>query len=563
MKKPLPIGVENYKEIIEQGYYYVDKTLLIRELLDRKGKVTLFTRPRRFGKTLALSTLQTFFEREYGRDGTYVDNSVYFAGKKILDTGEKYTKEMGQYPVISLSLKSARQPDYEMAYDSLLGEIRREYDRHSYILAGDALTEPDRVQFQAVQNRTACSADYAGALEFLSRCLEKYHGQKVILLLDEYDVPLENAYLRGFYTQMTDFIRALFESALKTNSSLLFAVITGCLRISKESIITGLNNLETVSILNVDYAEYFGFTQPEMDDMLAVYGLSDKKKEVKDWYDGYLFGRTEVYNPWSAISYVRTAATDDQAYPRPYWSNTSSNSIIRELVEEADSATRDEIETLIAGGTVEKAVHEEITCGDIHESRENLWNFLFFTGYLKLTGTRFDGLNIYLTMAIPDEEVRYIYQNTIVTWFEGKLRKTDFTPLRKAIEQGDGEAFGTFVSGQLMDTISFFDYAENYYHGFLVGLLQAVGSYQVESNREAGNGRPDIVLRELRFRGRSAVIEIKVAENFAEMETKCREALNQIRALNYDHELLRDGYQVPVKFGVCFYKKGCLVRCEK
>lgn len=563
MKKPFPIGIDNYKDMLDRDYYYVDKTLMIKDIIDKGGKVSLFTRPRRFGKTLALSMLKTYFEKEYTRAGELIDNSHYFAGMKILGTGEKYIREMGQYPVISLSLKSAKQPDFKMARASLIGEITIEYDRHRYVLLDNSLSESEKQKYNAVLEGKAEDIDYAKSLQYLSMCLEKYHHKKTIILIDEYDVPLENSYFEKFYDKMIKFIRSLFESSLKTNDSLEFAVITGCLRISKESIFTGLNNLKIVSILNDNYSEWFGFVQSEIDEMLAYYELEEKREEAKSWYDGYLFGNTEVYNPWSIINYVETEQSNSKAFPRPYWSNTSSNSIIRELVEQADTNTRTEIEKLIAGGTIEKAVHEEITYDDIHETQDNLWNFLFFTGYLKAVSQRFEDRQIYLTMRIPNEEVLYIYENTILTWFDKKLKKTDFTKFAEAIDQCDATAFGDFVTEQLMDTISFFDYAENYYHGFLAGLLKALGTYKIESNRESGTGRPDIVMEEFKFRGKSAVLEIKVTDDITQMDIKCDEAIEQIEKMDYDHELLKDGFQPPLKIGVCFFKKGCVAKMKK
>ena len=303
-KKRIPVGIEFYKRMIEKDYYYVDKTLLIKDILDQGGQVTLFTRPRRFGKTLALTMLRTFFEAEIDRDGELKDNSHYFAGTKIMAAGEEYTDHMGQYPVIFLSLKSAKQPTFELAYEMLKRQIKEEFSRHAYVLGTDILDEETKKTYQRIRSLDAEEADYAGAIAFLSKCLEQYHGKKTVILLDEYDVPLENAYFEGFYDRMISFIRSLFESALKTNDSLEFAVITGCLRISRESIFTGLNNLEIISILNRQFAESFGFTQAEVDQMLAYYGLEQKKQEVREWYDGYLFGSTEVYNPWSVINYI-------------------------------------------------------------------------------------------------------------------------------------------------------------------------------------------------------------------------------------------------------------------
>ena len=380
---PIPIGVEFYKDMISEGYYYVDKTLLIHDILTQKNKVILFTRPRRFGKTLAQSMLQAYFEKQVLPDGTVIDNSSYFQGKKIMEMGEEYTKHMGQYPVIFMSIKSAKQPEYKTAYEKIRENITNEFIRHRYVLESNNLLPVQKEYYNSFMEHTAGMAEYATSLLFLSECLEQYHKQKVIILIDEYDVPLENAYFEGFYDQMVSFIRSLFESALKTNKSLAFAVITGCLRISRESIFTGLNNLKVVSILDNSYAEYFGFTQKETDKMLSFYGIDDRSDEVKKWYNGYLFGSVEVYNPWSVINYIYDIIYQNTNYPKPYWSNTSSNSIIHELIEKADSITRRELEELVAGGTIEKPVYEDITYGDIYKSQDNLWNFLFFTGYLK------------------------------------------------------------------------------------------------------------------------------------------------------------------------------------
>ena len=560
MKKPLAIGVDNYKEIIGEKYYYVDKTILMKELLDKKGKVNLYTRPRRFGKTLALSMLKTYFEKEYTRAGILVDNSRYFEGKKILEAGERYTSEMGQYPVISLSLKSAKQPDFDTAYACMKDEIGREYDRHNYLLKCDALTEEEKIRFQKIRDQKAEYAIDVTALQFLSFCLEKYHQKKTIILIDEYDVPLENAYFHKFYDRMIDFIRSLFESALKTNDSLQFAVITGCLRISKESIFTGLNNLEIVSVLNVDYAEYFGFTQAEIDTMLDFYEIPEMKGEIKQWYDGYLFGKTEVYNPWSVINYVKSKTSDIEAFPKPYWSNTSSNSIVRELIENANSEAKREIEELIAGGTIEKPVHEDITYGDIHKTQDNLWNFLFFTGYLKAEAQRFDEDTIYLTMKIPNMEVRYIYRNTIQDWFNAKIKVRDFTKLYQALLDEDVSKIETEIRDVLKISISYYDGNEGFYHGIMAGLLQSWSNYVLKSNRESGDGRPDLVLIPLDEREPLFILEFKYTKKFTEMDAGCDDALKQIEDLNYDEGYLNEGYLNIKKLGICFCKKSCSVK---
>lgn len=558
--KAISIGIENYKEIIDKEYYYIDKTLFIKDLLDKGRKVNVFTRPRRFGKTLALSMIKTYFEKETDFQGNVLDNSYYFQGKKIINAGEKYTNHMGKYPIISLSLKSAKQPDFEMAYASLIGEVLNEYGRHKYILKEDVLSAEDIEKYKKILSGKAENIDYAKSLKFLSDCLKKYHNTGVIILIDEYDVPLENSYFRGFYDKMIDFIRSLFESALKTNDSLEFAVITGCLRISKESIFTGLNNLEINSVLTENYAEYFGFTETEVEKMLKDYDLEQKIPEVKDWYDGYLFGDTEVYNPWSVINYVKTAISNKNPLPKPYWSNTSSNSIVRSLVEKADEEAKSEIETLIQGGIIEKPVHEDITYEDIDKSQDNLWNFLFFTGYLKKIGEYRVDRTIYLKLAIPNEEVAYIYENTIQEWFRQRLEQTDLSYLYTAVLEGDCETFANAVTDQLLECISYNDYKEAYYHGFLCGLLKGCKGYRVTSNRESGTGRYDIVMRYPSARGKAMIMEVKMADTFQGLEAGCDAALKQIEDRQYDAALVADGYRDIKKYGICFYKKECMVK---
>ncbi len=561
-RKVIPIGYEDIKRMIDKNLYYVDKSLMIQELLDTGGQVSLLTRPRRFGKTLNQSMLRRFFEDERTQAGEKVDNGYVFDGLAISRCGEKYLRHQQQYPVISLSLKSAKQPSFAMAYACLVDEIIREFQRHAYILDGD-MPERDRENFELVLREKAGEAVYAKGLGFLSECLARYHGKNVIILIDEYDVPLENAYFEGFYGQMIGFIRSLFESALKTNPFLELGVITGCLRISRESIFTGLNNLEVHSVLSPYYSGSFGFTEEEVGRLLEYYGLTSKYPELRSWYDGYRFGDMEIYNPWSILNYVKAAAADPGAFPRPYWSNTSSNSIIRELVEEADGETHRELETLMNGGTIEKPVHEEITYGDIHTSKDNLWNFLFFTGYLTMSGQRMEGEDIYLSLSIPNGEIRSVYRQSVLAWFDRRIRQTDRRPFIKALEDGDCQAAEEFISRQLLDTISYFDYAENYYHGFLTGLFAGFEEYEVLSNRESGSGRPDLMLKTRRIRGgRAIILELKAAQRFDQMEEKCREALGQIEKQNYEAGLREEGYSVIEKYGICFYRKECMVKKE-
>ena len=559
-KKQIAIGVEDFKEIIDKGAYFVDKTLMIKKLIEGQAKVTLFTRPRRFGKTLNQLMIRRFFENEITEKGEKVDNGYLFDGLKITECGEEIMKHQQRYPVIFLTLKSAKQPDFEMAYACLIDEICKEFQRHSYVLAGE-MPQRNRERFERIQLGKGSRDEYAKALGFLSECLFKYHGKNTIILIDEYDVPLENAYFRGFYDEMIDFIRSLFESALKTNPYLERSAITGCLRISKESIFTGLNNLETDSVLHTRYGDSFGFTQEEVEAMLAYYDLNEQLEEVKKWYDGYLFNDFEIYNPWSILKYVNDRKDHVTRFPLPYWSNTSSNSIVHEMVEEAGEDARRDLETLMDSGTIEKIVHEEITYADIHKSQDNLWNFLFFTGYLKKMGERTDAEgDIHLEMAIPNMEIKKIYRESITEWFDQRIKKKDRSPLVRALEDGDCEAAENFINEQLFDTISYFDYAESYYHGFMAGLLKNAGRYAVYSNRESGNGRPDIVMTESKFRGRAMILELKISDTIKAMEKKCEEALTQIEEQKYAVPLEDDGYQPILKYAICFFKKGCMVK---
>ena len=562
-KKQIAIGVENFKEIIDKGAYFVDKTLMIKKLIESQAKVTLFTRPRRFGKTLNQFMIRRFFEDERTRSGERIDNGHLFDGLKIAECGEEILKHQQQYPVIFLTLKSAKQPDFEMAYGALADEIYNEFVRHRYVLQSDALLPIEKERYENLLNRRADEKEVAKAFAFLSECLFKYHKKKAIILIDEYDVPLENAYFRGFYDEMIDFIRSLFESALKTNPYLEKSVITGCLRISKESIFTGLNNLETDSVLHTRFGNFFGFTQEEVEELLAYYGLSEQLEEVKKWYDGYLFNDFEIYNPWSILKYVNDRKDHVTEFALPYWSNTSSNSIVREMVGEADQKAKADLETLMAGGTIEKPVHEDITYGDIHQSQDNLWNFLFFTGYLKKMSERKDesGESLYLSMAIPNTEIKTIYKNSISYWFEQRMKETDRGPLVRALETGDCEAAEDFINRQLADTISYYDYAENFYHGFMAGLLVNIGGYSVKSNRESGNGRPDIVMQTVQVRkGRVILLELKIADSIAEMEAACDRGLAQIEEQRYAEPFITEGYPEVKKYALSFCKKECMIK---
>ena len=565
-RKKVSIGVEDFKEIIDKNGYFVDKTFLIQELLESNAKVTLFTRPRRFGKTLSQFMIRRFFEDEITEQGEKIDNRYLFDGLAVTKCGEEILQHQQRYPVIFLTLKSAKQDTYALAYMELKKRISEEYKRHKYVLQGEALTADEKKRFEAVSSIMDDDSLYTDAIGFLSACLAKYHGHNTIILIDEYDVPLENAYLRGFYDKMIGFIRSLFESALKTNPYLEKGVITGCLRISKESIFTGLNNLAVESILSLNYPGGFGFTEPEAKEMMAYFGLVDKYPELKRWYDGYRFGDTEIYNPWSILNYIYMGQGDRDYLPRPYWSNSSSNDIIREMVGEADRETRSELEVLMDGGTIRKRVHEDITYGDIHQSQENLWNFLFFTGYLKKireSQEAEDG-DIFLEMAIPNLEVKKIYRDSILYWFDQRMKQTDRSPLLRAFEEGDCDAAEDFINQQLLNTISYFDHAESFYHGFMTGLLVNAGSYRVLSNRESGSGRPDLVLQTENIRkGRVIILELKLAESIADLEPACDRGLMQIETQRYAEPFTDEGYPSVLKYAVSFHKKDCAVKKAK
>ena len=559
--KKISIGVEDFKTIIEKDGYFVDKTLMIQNLIKSNAMVTLFTRPRRFGKTLNQFMIRRFFEDEITEKGEKVDNGYLFDGLKIAECGEEILKHQQQYPVIFMTLKSAKQPNFEMAYGALADEIYNEFMRHRYVLQSDALLPIEKERYENLLNRRADEKEVAKALAFLSECLFKYHGKNTIILIDEYDVPLENAYFEGFYDKMIKFIRSLFESALKTNPYLERSVITGCLRISKESIFTGLNNLKVDSVLRTEYGDSFGFSESEVEAMLAYYNLQEELPEVKRWYDGYLFNDIEIYNPWSIVNYVYDHDRKITQFALPYWSNTSSNSIIREMVGEADQEAKADLETLINGGTIEKPVHEDITYGDIHQSQDNLWNFLFFTGYLKKVGEQKEGNNLKLEMKIPNIEIATIYENSISYWFEQRIKETDRSPLVRALETGDCEAAEDFINRQLADTISYYDYAENFYHGFMAGLFVNIGGYLVKSNRESGNGRPDIVMQTVQVRkGRAIILELKIAGSIAEMEAVCDRALAQIEEQHYAEPFVTEGYPEVKKYALSFCKKECMVK---
>jgi len=402
--------------------------------------------------------------------------------------------------------------------------------------------------------------DYQESLEFLSTCLEKHYDKKVIILIDEYDVPLEKSHFEGYYPEMVQFIRGFFSSAMKTNKSLNFAVLTGCLRVSKESIFTGLNNMNIISITSDSFGEYYGFTEPEVAQMLAYYGLEEKAEEMRDWYNGYLFGETVVYNPWSSIKYLYDIIYGKIYLPSPHWSNTSSNAIIKDLITISDHKVKEDIESLIAEKTIIKPIVEDIVYADITKNMDNLWSFLFFTGYLKKVSKTQIRVRNHLELAIPNKEIQYIYETKIVEWFDEKVKATDLTPMYHAILTGDTKVFQNELTKMLQSTISYFDSKEEFYHGFLAAVTSTMDGYATKSNRESGDGRRDIFMRPSSIRKPAVIIEVKVADVAKDLAKKCDEALAQIEEKKYDTELLIEGYTHVIKYGIAFYRKDCEIK---
>ena len=554
-KKKLPIGIENFEELQKEEFYYVDKTNLIRDLLMQWSKVNLFTRPRRFGKSLNMSMLKYFFEPGG-------DKEIF---KKLAISGETEIceKYMGKFPVVSISLKGINGESYEKACAMAVQVIQSEARRFQYLLESERLTAYEKKVFASLLQADMGEDLLCSSLKIMSELLEKHHGCKVILLIDEYDVPLAKAFERGYYDQMVIFIRNMFEYALKTNDSLKFAVLTGCMRISKESIFTGLNNIKVLSVADVQFDEYFGFTDQEVKDMLDYYGFSDRSDEVKEWYDGYQFGNVGVYCPWDVINYCDTLKADPDAQPRNYWLNTSSNEAVRRFIRESDhAATRREIENLVAGEAITKEIHQELTYKDMYDSIDNLWSVLFTTGYLTQRGKP-DGDNFRLV--IPNVEIRKIFTSQIMELFKESVPKNG-EALRnfcQALRNGDAKSVERLLGEYLRKTISIRDtfvkrqMKENFYHGILIGILGFADTWSVSSNKESGDGYSDILV-ETDDGETGIILELKYAED-GKLDESCREALRQINLRRYEEELLDEGVEHILKYGIAFYKKRCRV----
>lgn len=558
-KKRIPIGYEDFKQLIDSGFYYVDKSMLIYELLHSGGQNNLITRPRRFGKTLNFSMLKYFF------DINEKDNAYLFDGLKISEHYEELAMYRNTHPVITLSLKCAKQGDYREALRGLKYEIQRQFINNKFILDSDKLADEYKDEYKKILSMDE-DAVWSNSIQLLSICLKQYYGTKTIILIDEYDVPLEDAYFSGYYDEMVRFIRSLFESALKTNSALEFSVITGCLRISKESIFTGLNNLAVNSILSNKYSESFGFVQSEVDELMEYYNIEEKSQLMKKWYDGYLFGKSEVYNPWSVLNQTKEWFDDKDILAMPWWANTSSNNIIRTLIGQADDETKGIIENLIHGGSVETVLKETVTYGDLTENNENIWSFLFFTGYLKIkeivkTGELTGEPTIY-SLVIPNLEIKSCYTDIIIQYFEIYKKAINKDNLYKALLGRNAQDFAEQITDLLRKTISYYDSTESFYHGLISGLLSGNVYYKVESNRETGDGRSDLVLYQQDVAQNAVILEFKVCgkNETADEAAKC--ALKQINDRDYASKAREDGYKNIIKYGVAFKGKMCYAIVE-
>lgn len=558
----LPVGIDDFRKIRECGFYYVDKTKLVEQLMQNWGEVNLFTRPRRFGKTLNMSMLRSFFE--IGTDKSLFDGLYISRNKELCDM------HMGKYPVISITLKGIEGMTFEEARNMLKIILKNEARRHYYLKNSDRLTDDDKQQYEQILLGT--SENTADSLRLLSQLLFLHYDKKVVILIDEYDVPLDKAFQNGYYSEMTSLIRGILGQALKTNDYLQFAVLTGCLRISKESIFTGLNNFKVLSIADARFDEQFGFTDSEVRDILEEYGVSDKISEVKDWYDGYRFGKADVYCPWDVINYVDHLQADPNARPQAYWINSSGNGLVRRLINIADESTKYEIERLIAGETIEKAIRLELTYDEIDNSIDNIWSVLFTTGYLTNAGEiELPGGDGYgYRLVIPNKEVRQVFVSQIQEWFRQTVTYDNGSvqDLCEAFMAGDADKIQSNLNMILIKTISVLDtkarddQKENFYHGLLLGLLRSKPDWRIKSNRESGDGFSDISI-EPTIPEKGIVVEVKYSNTISGLDDACDRAMKQIRDRRYDEALREDGREDIIAYGIAFCRKRCKVVCEK
>ena len=545
------MGVSDFSEIRQNDYYYVDKSELIRELLKTSiAKVTLITRPRRFGKTLAMSMLANFFDIRQ-------KNESLFQGLAVSSDSSLCKEWMNQWPVVFLSLKNIDGLTFSTAYQQLAYEIGLLFEKHKYLLTDEKIGPAEKELFERLKNRSASEVEVSRSLQFLLQLMTQHYGKSAILLLDEYDVPLAKASSNGYYKEMLEIIRAIMITALKDNPSLCFAVITGCLRISKESIFTGINNFVSDTITDSHLDEYFGFTQKDVDQLLADTDAQDHADDIKNWYDGYHFGDFDVYCPWDVMNYLRDLQRNPKALPSSYWKNTSDNAIIRSFIDYAGSSITRKLETLLSGGYIIQEINENLTYDYLHSSEENLWSVLYLTGYL--TCLKDDTLSLparSIALVIPNAEIREIFETTIIQWFDDSARSWNRKPLFDAIWAKNCAAATEEMNRLLRKTISYHDYKEDFYHAFLAGIFAGAG-YTVESNREHGEGCSDVVVYDSE-NGRVAVFEIKYAQTSASLPTACEAALTDITIRMYAQEF-EDNYDQIYCYGIAFFKKRCLI----
>ncbi len=552
MKKKLPVGVDLFDKLIERGYYYLDKTLFIKTLVETCGDVNLFTRPRRFGKTLNMSMLKAFFE--IGSDPSLFDGLAISQEREICEAYQ------GKYPVIFLSLKGVEGNNFEEALGWMRIQISRECKRLEERNGNFACSEDDRELLDKYVKRTETDIELAASLEILARMLRQHYGRRVIVLLDEYDVPLDKANSCGYYDEMVRFLRGFLGEVFKTNPDLYFAVVTGCLRISKESIFTGINNLKIDTISDVRYDEYFGFTDADVKKLLSDYSLAEAFDDVKKWYDGYHFGNEDVYCPWDVISHCDRLLQVPGAKPELYWDNSSSNQLVRHLIDLADAADRKDLERLIAGDTLEKKLVMNLTYDDL-DKKELLWSVLYQTGYLTLESGSRPVQRGTVRFVIPNREIREIFIEKIQDWFAEKIERggEELSELYHALENGDAAVAENILNRQLWASISYYDSYEGFYHGFLLGLLKGKQDWMVLSNRESGNGRSDILI-ECADGVRGMIVEVKRAKTRDGLLSACDDALRQVMENSYAEALYEEGFAEVRVYGISFYRKSCRVR---
>ena len=551
-KLSIPVGISNFEKIRNGGFYYIDKTGLIAELVRSSAEVTLITRPRRFGKTLGMSMLESYF-------AIRKDSKKLFDGLEISHQKNLCEKWMNQWPVVFLSLKNVDGIHFSDAYQQLVYEISLLYQQHDNLLKSTALSDRDKFLFKQLQERQAGKTDIMRSLQFLTRLLEQHYGKKVILLIDEYDVPIAKANSHGYYNEMMDVIKGLMQ-ALKDNPSLHFAVITGCLKIAKESIFTGTNNFVSDTITNSRLNEYFGFVQHEVDQLLLSADFTDKASAMKEWYDGYHFGTFDVYCPWDVMNYLLELQRNPQASPVSYWKNTSDNAIIRSFIDYAGSSITKKLETLMAGGSILQRVDENLTYDYLHSSEDNLWSLLYLTGYLTKAQTTIDTDELppgMMELKIPNAEIKEIFETTVVRWFDESAKTWNRKTLFDAIWSGDCDRITQELTALLRRTISYHDYREDFYHAFLAGIFTGAG-YMVDSNKEHGEGRSDVVLYDS-INGRVAVFEAKYTKALENLSSACDSALQQMNEKLYAKEY-EDDYDQIFCYGISFFKKRCLVK---